>query len=226
MKKDKTTKLKMSNRAFRLLVIPPIVLCLIIGLIIPAASSKCSDLLNDYLGNGQQKVVTNKDNAQLDANYYEDLKEDENLAEESYELANQVQEEGTVLLKNNGVLPLNEGATITPFGYGFLQPVYGQMTASGSAKWVIDPVTPQQGMEGYFDIDDSAIKAMEKAGDPEGLKEAEGTKTAGASNNLMGGDSKIYEYNPSIYDGINVAKDSTAVVVLTRSGQEGSDKQQ
>ena len=224
MKKDKTTKLKMSNRAFRLLVIPPIVLCLIVGLIIPAASSKCSDLLNDYLGNGQQKVVTNKDNDQLDANYYEDLKEDENLAEESYELANQVQEEGTVLLKNNGVLPLNEGATITPFGYGFLQPVYGQMTASGSAKWVIDPVTPQQGMEGYFDIDDSAIKAMEKAGDPEGLKEAEGTKTAGASNNLMGGDSKIYEYNPSIYDGINVAKDSTAVVVLTRSGQEGSDK--
>ncbi|SHI76977.1 glycoside hydrolase family 3 protein [Pseudobutyrivibrio xylanivorans] len=219
-----TTKLKMSNRAYRLIMIPLIILCLIVGLLIPAASAQFSDFLNDYLGNGKQKIVNNAENSDLDANYYEMLKDDKNLVEESYKLANQVQEEGTVLLKNNGILPLKKGSTITPFGYGFLQPVYGQMAAAGSAKWVIDPVTPEAGLKDYFTINDSTIKLMKKAGDPDGLKEAAGTKTAGASNSLMGGDSKIYEYSKDVYKGLDDAKNSTAVVVLTRSGQEGSDK--
>ena len=222
--KVNTTKLKMSNRAYRLIMIPLIILCLIVGLLIPAASAQFSDFLNDYLGNGKQKIVNNAENSDLDANYYEMLKDDKNLVEESYKLANQVQEEGTVLLKNNGILPLKKGSTITPFGYGVLQPVYGQMTAAGSAKWVIDPVTPEAGLKDYFTINDSTIKLMKKADDPDGLKEAAGTKTAGASNSLMGGDSKIYEYSKDVYKGLDDAKNSTAVVVLTRSGQEGSDK--
>ncbi len=95
----------------------------------------------------------------------QELAHDDMLTEESYELANKVQEEGTVLLKNNGILPLKVGNEIVPFGYGFLNPVYGQMTVSGSAK-----------------------------------------------------------YDAEIYNGLAQKKDSTAGVVLTRSGQEGSDK--
>ncbi len=223
-KLEKKPKLKMSNRAFKIIMIPLLILCLVLGLVIPAATSKFSDFLNDYLGNGDKKLVQNKDNEALDANYYDELVEDENLTDKSYELANQVQEEGTVLLKNNGVLPLAEGSTITPFGYGFLNPVYGQMTASGSAKWVIDPVTPEDGLGTCFEINQDTIKIMKGAGDATGLTEAEGTQTAGASNSLMGGDSKIYEYDPAIYDSMADASDTTAVVVLTRSGQEGSDK--
>ncbi len=104
--KEKKAKLKMSNRAFRIIMVPFLILCLILGLTIPAASAKFSDLLNDYLGNGKKKLVENEETASLDANYYENLEEDENLTEKSYELANKVQEEGTVLLKNNGILPL------------------------------------------------------------------------------------------------------------------------
>ncbi|MCR5417209.1 MAG: glycoside hydrolase family 3 C-terminal domain-containing protein [Pseudobutyrivibrio sp.] len=224
MEGNKEPKLKMSNRAFRIITIPLIILSLVLGLIIPAVSVKLSDFMNDYLGNGQKKLVQNEENSSLDANYYDDLNDTEDLTAKSYELANQVQEEGTVLLKNNGVLPLAEGSKVTPFGYGFMHPVYGQMTASGSAKWVINPVTPEEGLSDDFKVNKDSIKLMEKAGDPEGLTEAEGTATAGSSNSLMGGDSKIYEYDPSIYDGLNDVSDSTAVVVITRSGQEGSDK--
>nr|MCR5102173.1 hypothetical protein [Butyrivibrio sp.] len=213
MEGEKKKKLKMSNRAYKIITIPLIILSLILGLVIPAVSSKMSDFMNDYLGNGKKKIVQNKDNESLDANYYDELNDTDGLTEKSYELANKVQEEGTVLLKNNGVLPLAEGSKVTPFGYGFLNPVYGQMTASGSAKWVIDPVTPEEGLSSCFEVSEDSIKLMKKAGDPEGLTEADGTTTAGASNSLMGGDSKIYEYDSSIYDNLENAEDTTAVVV-------------
>lgn len=85
--------------------------------------------------------------------------------EASYAVAARVQDEGTVLLRNEGALPLAPGATVMPFGYAYLSPIYGQLTSGGSAKWAVEPVTPEQGLAGLT-IDASAVDAMRAAGDP------------------------------------------------------------
>lgn len=143
--------------------------------------------------------------------------------EASYEVAARVQDEGTVLLRNEGVLPLAAGSTVMPFGYAYLNPIYGQLTSGGSAKWSIDPVTPEQGLSA-FTIDTAAADAMTAAGDPDELIEAEGTAAAGEAGSLLGGDCKIYEYDSSIYDALAEAPGETGIVFVSRSGQEGQDQ--
>ena len=141
----------------------------------------------------------------------------------AYKVAARIQDEGTVLLKNSGVLPLAKGSTVMPFGRAYLDPIYGQLTPGGSAKWSVDPVTPEQGLSA-FSIDGSAADAMRAAGDPEALEEAEGTAPAGKAGSLLGGDCRIYEYDPSIYDGIAENREATGIVFVTRAGQEGQDQ--
>ena len=143
--------------------------------------------------------------------------------EASYAVAARVQDEGTVLLRNEGLLPLAAGSTVMPFGYAYLSPIYGQLTSGGSAKWAVDPVTPEQGLSG-FTIDPAAADAMRAAGDPEPLIEAEGTAPAGEAGSMLGGDCKIYEYDPAIYDGLPENPDATGLVFISRSGQEGQDQ--
>lgn len=143
--------------------------------------------------------------------------------EAAYEVAARVQDEGTVLLRNEGVLPLAAGSTVMPFGYAYLSPIYGQLTSGGSAKWAVDPVTPEQGLAAYS-IDTAAADAMRAAGDPYALVEAEGTAPAGEAGSMLGGDCKICEYDPAIYDGLAESPEATGIVFVSRSGQEGQDQ--
>ncbi len=143
--------------------------------------------------------------------------------EAAYKAAVKIQDEGTVLLKNSGALPLATGSTVMPFGRAYLDPIYGQLTSGGSAKWVKNPVTPEEGLKD-FSIDASAAVAMEQAGEPEALEEAEGTTAAGTAGSIHGGDCRIYEYDPAIYEGIEEHREACGIVFVTRSGQEDQDQ--
>ncbi len=212
-------KQRMSNRKFRRIWIPIISVIAGLCLLATIAMNVLSDFMNDYLGRGD-KVIHNDGEA---VSYYEKATDDRKISREtSYQTAMKVQNEGTVLLRNNGVLPLAKNSKIVPFGYRYKAPIYGQM-GSGSAKWAVEPITPQKGLESCFTVDNSAADKMK--GDPKGLKEAEGTLKAGdVAGSLMGGTSVINEYNPSIYDGVAGVSGATAVVFIGREGQEGSDK--
>ncbi len=142
--------------------------------------------------------------------------------EAAYAVAASVQDEGSVLLKNSGVLPLAAGSEVMPFGYAYLNPIYGQLSSGGSAKWTIDPVTPEEGLSSYA-INTAAVELMQAATVVETL-EAEGTDAAGEAGSILGGDCKLYEYDSAIYDGLEAAPGTTGIVFVTRSGQEGQDQ--
>ena len=100
---------------------------------------------------------------------------------------------------------------------------YGQLTSGGSAKWVVDPVSPEQALSSVYTLNNAAVDKMKASPDPKALTEAEGTFSAGESG-LLGGNSFLYEYAPSIYDGMDDVSGTTGIVFITRAGQEGSDK--
>lgn len=212
-------KMKMSNKAFRAILIPIVVILSIVLIVLNVVCANMGSLLDTYISKGSNYVKNNGE-----AVSYYDIKYSsaDEAKEAAYEVAAEVQKEGSVLLKNNGILPLDKGTTVMPFGYAYLNPSYGQNTTGGSAKWVSDPVTPEDGLAD-FTIDDAAAKLMEAAGDPEITIEADGTKVAGEADSMLGGDCKLYEYNADIYDSLSVVNDEVGIVFLSRSGQEGTD---
>ena len=213
-------KLKMANSTLRKLLIPLMVIGLVIVLLLNTVASTMGATLDTYLGAGAKSIAGGNG---ADANYYATaFKSNDESTEAAYAVAKRVAEEGSVLLKNNGVLPLAKGSTVVPFGYAYLSPIYGQLTSGGSAKWVIDPVTPEMGLSA-FTINNAAADLM-NAAEVEILTEAPGTAEAGAAGSMLGGDCKIYEYNSAIYDGMTAISGSTGIVFITRSGQEGQDQ--
>ncbi|MBQ6756036.1 MAG: glycoside hydrolase family 3 C-terminal domain-containing protein [Oscillospiraceae bacterium] len=217
---------KTGTNRLRKILIPIMAVVLVIAVAANVGMLAFASVMDDYLGKGERHIVKSASLPDSAVEYYADLYADNVEAREaSYALALQVQAEGSVLLKNNGVLPLAAESAVTPFGYRYLSPIYGQVSSAGSAKWTIEPVSPYKAVHDAFTVNEAAFNKMKAIMKPEALLEAEGATSAGAINDLMGGDSKIYEFGADIYAGIEgEVKNTTALVFISRAGQEGSDK--
>ncbi len=104
-------------------------------------------VMNMYFGKGDVVVKTNPEAASLDADYYKAEHADaESLLAASQELAEKVEAEGIVLLKNeNGALPLSASENkVSMFGRTSVDPIY---TGAGSAATESSPVDYKTAME-------------------------------------------------------------------------------
>lgn len=128
--------------------------------------------------------------------------------------------QGSVLLKNNGILPLKSDSIVMPFGYAYLHTAYtGSGAASGNESGAI---TLEQSLEEYFEIDTAAVLAMQgaEAVAPAALAGTIPVETGG----FLGSSNQIYGYPAQIYDAIGGRQNTTAIVFVQRVGGEGSDK--
>lgn len=222
--REKKKRLKMRNGKFRAIFIPILSIFMLLVIVANIACTAMASTLDTYVGRGEKYIVTPSDKKDWNAQYYRELYSDNTEAKEgAYEVAKKVSEEGSILLKNDGILPLEQESEIMPFGSAYLDPIYGQLSSGGSAKWVVDPVTPEQGLHA-FTINNAAVDCMKSAGAPEKIKEAAGTIVAGEAATVLGGDCIIYEYDPAIYADLDKNENATGIVFITRSGQEGQDQ--
>ncbi len=148
-------KKKMSNRRFKAIWIPIISILVILTLALNIAAGIFGGILDTSLGRGERHVVKAEGTENWNTAYYEQkyatLEEAKAAAEEKMR---EVVNEGMVLLKNNGVLPLAAGSTVTPFGKGYVHPVYNGMTEGGSIKYTPSEagVSPSQALARNFTI--------------------------------------------------------------------------
>ena len=216
------TKKKMSQKTFRTLIIIPLAILLVLGIVLNTAAVLLKSTFDQFLGAGEKTVVGASD---LDGQYYEVKYADAEAAKEAgYAVADRVNAEGSILLKNNGVLPLAAGSEVVPFGYAFRNPTYGQTNASGSAKWPDDPISPYAALnDSSLVLNADAVNTATKAGKLIKLAEAEGTSAAKGGSSALGGNFIITEFDLAGYDTVSATPNATALVFVTRGGQEGSD---
>lgn len=216
-------KLKMSNRKFRLIMFPLIALLMIVAIAATSLMNYFSASMNNYLGSGERTVKNVSEADSWNTDFYEtkyDSVEEARAA--AQELTGNIADEGIVLLKNNGILPLNREETVTPMGYRYAEPIYGGTGSGGTTTSADYIITPKEGIESAFTNVNTAVEeAMNKAEVsmiyPEGTVIKEGDNYSGASTTLK-------EYSKDVYEtAADSMKGTTGLVFLGRIGGEGSD---
>ena len=225
-------KLKMSGRTFRRIWIPILAVIVIIAMGLNIAANIFADSLDTYLGRGERKVAENAGLTAEDAAYYEQKYADTNAENGSVanglKVSKRITDEGEVLMKNDGTLPLSEGADVTVFGYRYLSPVYGG-TGSGNVDASKDYVTTaEEAMAKYFNVNSATVDAMNGAAPQEltsdGISNAQADESG---KGFSGATTSIFEYDPSIYAGTEEScEGTTGVVFIGRTGGEGGNLQQ
>ena len=214
----------MTNKKFMAIWAPIIAVLLVIAIAGTAAANFFAETIDYHLGGGTVSVVESGDISSGLKDYYgASSVSAADATARAEQLSRQVSDEGTILLKNDGVLPLAAGAAVTPFGYGYLNPIHTGLGAGASSSE--KTVSAEAAMKAYFTVNEAAVEKMRQstASSP---SEAPGTtKVRGDSGTMLSTNEEIPEYDASIYAGIaNQVKDSVGVVFITRIGQEGADK--
>lgn len=106
---------------------------LVISMGVEAATENRTEFINTRLGTSNYEVI--KTDSESNGIYYKsEFNSLEELLKAKTELAEQLSAEGSVLLKNNGALPVNrEGEGITLWGLNSINPTLGGMIGSSVA---------------------------------------------------------------------------------------------
>lgn len=96
--------------------------------------------VNLYLGNGDMIITKAEGSENWDSAYYSmDYADSKELATAAGDLVQNIADEGFVLMKNNGVLPLTSAKKLTLLGRGSVDSVYGGSgSGSSSSEGLVD----------------------------------------------------------------------------------------
>lgn len=222
---------RMSNFKFRCIIIPIVVFLTAFAIAGTLVSDYFAASLDNYLGRG--KIVydghatgfTAADTVYYDQPFERSDKGKLDASHAGYRVAEMLSDEGEVLLKNNGVLPLAEKTKVTPMGFRYTSPVMTG-TGSGAATLLQDfVVRPRDALGKYFDVNKTVEDKLFNA-DPV-YATAKGYKGKADSNGqFSGATSSVGEFEPSkLYRAADIGEYKTAIVFIGRQGGEGNDLQ-
>lgn len=217
-------KKKMSLKKFRLITIPIIAVLLMFGIVLTTVTNYFTPSLDAFLGKGKRTASNPKGTVGWDTDYYTfTSKNSEEALQNSADISESIADEGIVLLKNNGLLPLTEDTAVTPMGYRYLNPLMSG-SGSGSADTTADYVySAEKGItEAFKNVNTAAAEAMANENVHESTPVA-ASGEAGATT-FLGSSVNISEYPASTYEGIeDTCTDTVGLVFLGRAGGEGGD---
>ena len=233
----KSNRLRMSNSVFRVILIPVMAIFLALAIVAPIVSEYYATSLDTYIGRGKLVYDTASGGAQYDLKdtaYYDQpfkaiaaqngTSEKTEASYNGYKVGEQISDEGEVLLKNDGVLPLAKQEKVTPLGYRYVDPV---MTGTGSGAATLLQnfvVTPKLALQEYFEVN----KEMENVLSQASVRYAtsSGYKSKSDENGTFSGaTSSVGEFNSSIYNSSMIGDYKTGLVFIGRQGGEGGDLQ-
>lgn len=156
------SRLKMSNKRFRIILIPIMAIVAIIAIAATILLDSFSLQIDSMLGKGKMHVETAEGTEDWDTDYYKKTESDFTASKEKSKITSeQIADEGIVLLKNNGALPIAKNSSVAPFGYGYLNAATAGTGAAASSD--TSAVSVSDALSAKFSINDAAIKKMNDA---------------------------------------------------------------
>lgn len=235
-------KKKMSNRTFRAILIPIMVVLFALVLGVTIAMNSFSKVMNFWFGAGETVITPAEGTEDWNAEYYNrDKGSKEEATKNAREVSLRAQNEGAVLLKNNGALPLDQDnereKKVSAFGWSFSYPIYG---GTGSNK--LEPeeqgfITPQKGLENAgFEVNAEVVGEYVDWANNTTYKGITGTMGAvmGKIEDISANARPINDFGYANWDVIEMPVDSAlagkaaeysdvALVYLSRQGGENGD---
>lgn len=185
-----------------------------------------ASMINKELGISTSVVIKNEDTDEDTEYYKSNFDSDEELTQWQIELCEQIQGEGSVLVMNNGALPVAKGIGVTTFGRSSADIIYGG-TGSGQVDTANAATMSKALTDAGFKVNQPMLDWYNER--IQELKDAgmnRSTPGMFAEFDAVPGLTRIAEIptdtvrNSGIsYDGY----DDLAIVTIGRSGGEGSD---
>ncbi len=224
MSMSKAGKLKMSVGKFRAITIPIMSFFLVFALVLTIGTNYFTPSLDAFLGKGARTASQPSGTSGWDSNYYTfESANSEQALQRSIAVAEAIADEGIVLLKNDGTLPLTADTPVTPMGYRYTTPLMSGSGSGGTDTTANYVYTAVKGInEAFTHVNTAAVDAMAKGTLHESTPAAasgEGGQTA-----FLGSSTILSEYPAATYAGIeDSCKDTVGLVFLGRAGGEGGD---
>lgn len=174
-----------------------------------------SDTLDREWGVGKLSVIHG--NIQAQADYYA-VPSSQETADYASEVCEDITDEGIVLLKNDGVLPLQKGTQVAPFGFRYLKPVY---SGKGSGEKQSGACSPSQGLGQYFTVSERAENALKNASLRQISADGVANIPYSAGDDFEEDIQSVYEFDAAAYSGEKTS--SVAIVFLGRMGNESGN---
>ena len=179
-----------------------------------------SGLINNALQTSDSVVVETNPGTTEDTQYFKsDYTSYAELRAHEEELGTQIQEEGSVLLKNNGALPLAQGAKITLLSQSTVDVVYGG-TGAGSVDASTAPTMMTALTAGGFQVNPTVWDFYQKLHD--GGRARVIGRQFDPDTKWMLNETPVSEFTPEVLSSMEEYNDA-AVVMISRSGGEGID---
>ena len=203
-------------RRLRQILLP--VMALITALAVTASVGMCSnaDTLDRLFGRGNRTVSTVSNAEYLNATYYEQRygNKKEALAAATA-LSRQISDEGIVLLKNDGLLPLGEDIAVSPFGLRYALPFYGGTGSSAIDSGEGRVSTPSDGLSAAFAQINPVLEERyaQALGGGEDLSDNKQITVCRPVTDPVEGQT-LYEFSPSVYQGTEDSCAGTVGIVF------------
>lgn len=124
-------KQKMSQKLFMLIMIPVLVILLGTVIAVTAVMNYFKVTMDVYLGRGELHLVPLEGTENWNTDYYGTKMSTAASKDAAVKVSRKISDEGIILLKNNGTLPVTATSKVTALGRTVIDPVYG---GSGSGN--------------------------------------------------------------------------------------------
>ena len=199
--------MKKSNRG-KLIAIAVL---LIAALALNIACSVLNPMITSFMGTNLNPMITGKKAAEST-----EILSPAEAAEQSLRMAERLEEEGIVLLRNeNGALPLAAGTKVNLFGYASVDPIYGG-TGSGSGDTSANVDVVQGLTNAGLVVNDQLVTFYRNSG------VARAKQGGYSGSNFTPAEVPAEKYSDGLLQTAREYAD-TAVIVISRIGGEGGD---
>lgn len=217
---------KMSYRELKSVMLPGMAFFLALVFTVTAGMLSSASSLDIFFGRGKRTITNLSCSGSLDTNYYPLLYANKRESRDAAaKVAKHISDEGIVLLKNDGLLPLSSATTVSPFGLRYFSPYYGGLGSCSIDVGEDYIVTPQEGLHSSFlNVNPVLEEILYNADNASQLLTDNPYVISALPLYSTNTSSAILEFSPQLYSGAEVScRETVGIVFIGRQTGEGCD---